>query len=278
MAASAFCFALMAALIKLLLPQAAPQVIVFWRGAGMALIFAAVAQRRGVSLLGHNRRTLLLRGVVGYLAVSCYFASVQHLKLGDAVLLQYSNPLFVALLAPLFMAEPSGRAHWALVGIAFAGLGLVVGAEGSLDSGVALGLTGSLGSGIAYMSVRHLTRTDHALTIMFWFPAVSVLGSLAMCLADGTTLWPATLQESLGLAAVMLTGLAGQVVLTLGLARTQAARATAITMTGPVFGLIFGWLFFQQAPLLLSSLGALVVITALCMLALRKPAQSAVDA
>ncbi len=271
MAASAFCFALMAALVKLLLPEAPPQVIVFWRGAGMCALLGAEAWRRGVRLTGTNRRALLLRGVVGYLALSCYFASVQHLQLGNAVLLQYSNPLFVALLAPLFMGEFASRAHWALVTIAFMGLALVVGAEGSLDSGVALGLSGSLLSGIAYMSVRHLARSDHPITIMFWFPAISMVGSTAMCVADGTSLLPATGTETIGYASVMLTGLAGQIVLTLGLARAQAARATAVTMTGPLFGLLFAWVFFAQTPSLLSAVGAAVVITALSMLALRKP-------
>ena len=50
---------------------------------------------------------------------------------------------------------------------------------------------------------------------------------------------------------------------------SMAARATAVTMTGPVFGLLFGWLIFGTPPAPVSVAGTIVVIAAVVLLARR---------
>jgi len=59
--------------------------------------------------------------------------------------------------------------------------------------------------------------------------------------------------------------------LTEGLARAGAARAVAVTMAGPLFGLAFDLLFFGQLPTVASSVGTLVVVAALMALGALKP-------
>ena len=56
----------------------------------------------------------------------------------------------------------------------------------------------------------------------------------------------------------------------MGLARAGAARATAVTMTGPVFGLLFGWLMFGTQPAPVSVAGTIIVIAAVVLLARRR--------
>ncbi len=266
---SAACFALMAAIAKKMLPHTPMQSVVLSRGLLMTATFVTLARRQGVPILGNRPWMLLFRGLLGYGALSCYFWSVQHLPLGDAVLLQYSHPIFVAAIAPFVLREATGRWHWPLVLIALAGVALIVGPGGDLRGPALIGLTGSMLSGVAYMAVRKLSKTEHTLTILVWFPLATIPLSLIWTLRAGSAALPRSGLEVAGHLLVFLTALLGQTTLTEGLARSGAARATAVTMTGPVFGVLFGWLLFKTPPTPASVTGTIVVITAVILLARR---------
>ena len=269
MVVSAACFALMAAIAKRMLPHTPMQAVVLSRGLLMTAVFVTLARRQGVRLLGTNPIMLMLRGLLGYGALSCYFWSVQHLPLGDAVLIQYSHPIFVAAIAPFFLREVTGRWHWPLVLAAMFGVSLIVGTAGHLRGPALIGLCGSMMSGLAYMAVRKLSKTEHTLTILVWFPLATIPLSLIVTLHTGRAAIPKSGLEVLGHLLIFATALLGQYTLTMGLGRAGAARATAVTMTGPVFGLLFGWLIFGTAPSPTSILGTAIVIAAVVLLARR---------
>ena len=271
MVVSAAMFALMAAVAKKLLPHTPMQAVVFSRGVLMTTVFVAMARRRGVPILGKQPWVLLVRGLLGYAALSCYFFSVQHQPLGDAVLLQYSHPVFVAAVAPFALAEPAGRWHWPLVLAALLGVALIVGPSGAPHGAALVGLCGAVMSGIAYLAVRKLSRTEDPLTILVWFPLASIPLSLVASLHAGADALPSSWAEVAGHLLVFATALVGQFTLTQGLARAGAARATAVTMTGPVFGLLFGWLLFGTVPSPASLVGTAIVIAAVVRLAAERP-------
>jgi drug/metabolite transporter (DMT)-like permease len=269
MVVSAACFALMAAIAKRMLPDTPMQAVVLSRGVLMTATFVTLARRQGVPVFGSNPPMLLARGLLGYGALSCYFWSVQHLPLGDAVLLQYSHPIFVAAIAPFVLREPTGRWHWPLVLAAMCGVALIVGPAGQPRGPALIGLTGSMLSGLAYMTVRKLAKTEHTLTILIWFPMATIPLSLVATLHTGRAALPKTGLEVAGHLLIFAAALAGQVTLTEGLSRAGAARATAVTMTGPVFGVLFGWLLFATPPSPASLAGTVVVIGAVILLARR---------
>jgi len=267
MVVSAASFALMAAVVKKMLPETPIQAVVLSRGVLMTAVFVALARRQRVPILGHAPGMLLLRGLLGYGALTCYFYSVLHLPLGDAVLLQYSHPLFVAALAPFLLGEGTGRGHWPLVLAALAGVGLIVGPSGELRGAAAIGLSGSALSGLAYMAVRRLSRTEHPLTILIWFPLATIPFSLAATIGLGRAALPRSALEVLGHLLVTGTALVGQFTLTHGLVRVRAAPATAVTLTGPVFGVLYGVLLFGTLPAPASLAGMALTISALILLA-----------
>jgi drug/metabolite transporter (DMT)-like permease len=267
MVVSAAAFSAMAAIVKGLLPDAPTQAVVLSRGVLMAAACTALALRLGVPLVGKRPGLLLLRGLLGYGSLSCYFWAVQRLPLGDAVLLQYTHPVFVGLLAPLLLGEPTRRQHWPNVLMALAGVALVVGPSGELRGAALVALVGSLCSGLAYMAVRDLARTEHPLTILISFPVATIPGSLVATLAAGRAAIPHGAVEIGAHLAVFACAMIGQVALTAGLARADAARATAVSMTGPVFALIFGLTLFGTVPRPASLAGTALVLVALWRLA-----------
>jgi drug/metabolite transporter (DMT)-like permease len=268
MVASAASFALMAGIAKRWLADTPTQAVVLSRGLLMSLTFIVLAKQRGVSLIGRQHRLLFTRGALGYVSLSCYFWSVQHLPLGDAVLLQYTHPIFVALLAPWLLRERTSARHWWIVLVAFLGVALVVGPTGELRGVTFVGLSGALSSGFAYIAIRHLAATEHPLTIMVWFPLLTIPGGLLGALLAGEGSVPRDLGEVGAHLGVAAAGMMGQMTLTWGLARIDAARGTAATMTGPAFGVLFGLLLFGTVPTPTSFAGMLVVTC--CAIALAR--------
>lgn len=277
MVASAAFFAAMAAFVKLWLARVPNQAVILSRGVLMSVVFVAAARWRRVPIVGKRPGRLLFRGLVGYAALTCYFFAVKRLPLGDAVLLQYSHPVFVALVAPWLLGEKVGRGHWGTLAVALAGVALIVGPSGDLRDAALVGLAGSMLSGLAYMTVRDLARTEAELTILAWFPLATIPGALAGTLASGRAAIPQNRMEVVGHLAVFVTGLLGQITLTAGLARAGAARATAATLCGPVFGMLFGLLLFGDIPKAASLAGALLVLGALARLATRGPVRESAD-
>ena len=266
MVAAAASFALMAAFAKKLLPETPIQAIVLSRALLMTTLFAFLARRRGVSVRGNRKGLLLARGLLGYGALSCYFFAVQHLPLGDAVLLQFSHPIFVTLLAPLLLKEKGSSTQWALTLLALAGVAMIVQPTGEFRPGAWVGLLGSLLAGLAYLAVRDLARTEHPLAILFWFPAASIPPALVATLMAGQAAIPRDLGEVMGHLLVAAAALAGQITLTLGLARSGAARASTVSLTGPVFGLLLGFLMFDTVPTIASALGTALVLISIGLL------------
>jgi drug/metabolite transporter (DMT)-like permease len=266
MVISAASFAAMAAFAKKLLPETPIQAVVLSRGVMMTTIFVAAARWQGVPILGKRPGMLLIRGLIGYAALSCYFFSVQHLPLGDAVLLQYSHPVFVAAVAPLFLGERTAGRQWLLIAAALFGVALVVRPAGEVRPEALVGVLGSMLSGLAYIAVRKLSRTEHPMTILLWFPLATIPFSLVATLHAGRAAVPRNGREVAGHLLVTAAALVGQIALTHGLARVGAAKATAVTLTGPIFGLALGFLLFGSMPTFASLAGTMVVLTALALL------------
>lgn len=248
MVLSSLFFAVMAAAAKIVGERVPMQQIVLVRGVLCALVTLWWLSAAGVSWRGRRPGILLLRGALGYAALSCYFWSVHHLPLAEAILIQQTHPVFAAAFAWLFLREPPGRRFAPALALAIAGIAVLVqpGAAGSFVGGwgVLIAFSGALLSAGAYVAVRDASRTEHPMALVFWFPAVSAVLALPGTVAAGPV-WPSG-AEWLGLGFIALAGQLGQVFLTRGLYRVPAGRATLANPLTTVFGAFLGWGVFGE--------------------------------
>jgi drug/metabolite transporter (DMT)-like permease len=271
MVLGAFYFSLMSLAVKLVGHRIPNQEVVLVRGV-LTLGFTYLLLRRAsVPPLGFRRRGLVARGFLGYGALSCFYFALVHLPLAEATVLQYTNPLWAALLASLYLGERIGRREVTLLALGLGGVLVIArpsflfgGTAAGLDPlAVAAGLAGALLSGAAYVGVRDLARTEHPLVIVFYFPLVTIPAALPAALAN--FVWP-TPGEWLLLLGIGIAAQLGQVSITRGLKAEPAGRATAIGYLQVVFAGTWGLLFFGDLPDLWSFAGAAVIL--LCTLAL----------
>jgi drug/metabolite transporter (DMT)-like permease len=253
MALGAFFFSLMSLFVQLVGQRVPSQEVVLVRGL-LTLAFTWVLIRRaGVAPLGNRRGALFVRGFLGFAALSCFYYAIVHLPLAEATILQYMNPIWAALLAGAVLAERLGRREVVLVVLSLVGViviarpGALLGApEATLDLfAVGVGLLGAMLSGAAYVGVRELSRTEHPLVIVFYFPLVTVPAALPGALANLVLPTP---REWLLLLGVGITAQVGQIYITRGLKREPAGRATAMGYLQVVFAALWGLAFFGEIP------------------------------
>lgn len=271
MAAGALFFSVMSLLVKVAGERLPSQQVVMARAViTLALSWWAV-RRAGVSPWGNRRGLLVLRGAVGFLALSAFYHSVVHLPLADATVIQYTNPVWAVLFAVPFLGERLRGRELLAMAASLVGVLVVMrptflfGAGASLPPvTVGIGLAGAVCSAAAYVTVRKLGATEHPAVIVFYFALVSTIGSIPIALPGA--IWP-TPGEWMVLLGVGIFTQMGQVAITHGLRLERAGRATATGYLQIVFAGFWGVLFFAERPDLATVLGAGLIVASTLTLA-----------
>lgn len=264
MLVSAFAFSVMTTLVKVAGDRLPSVEIALVRGAiTLALSWWAV-RRAGLSPWGNARGRLLARGLVGFVGMHCFFYSVTVLPLADATVIQLTNPLLVAIAAPLVLGEALRRSD--ALGVLLGLLGVVLLSRPSFlfgqvgeslpPLGLAAALVAMVASAAAYMLVRKLRETEHPLVVVLQFPLLVV--PLTIPLVVPVWVWP-TPFEWLVLLGIGASTQVGQVKLTEALQTEPAARATAVSYVQLVFAMGFGVALFAETPTAWTIAGSLAI-------------------
>ena len=265
MLASALAFALMTACVKLASNRGIPLLEIV---AARCLVSLAISyldiQRKGLSPWGTHRALLLARGCVGTFALVCVYYAVTVLPLAEATLLQYTHPVFTAVLALLLLKERIHLSTVTCIMLSIIGLVLMVGpgvvgtgSRGLPLFGVCMALLGAFGSAVAYVIVRRLSGLEDASVIIFYFPLVAF--PLAVLLGRDFVI-----PDPASLAILLLVGLftqAGQWNLTHAMRHESAGKASAYSYVQVVFAVFLGWAVFGEMPSPWTWAGGILIVT-----------------
>ena len=252
------CFGTMNALVKWTSFHADVWMIIMVRSAVIAFAVAIFATSRGLSLKVSDKRTMLLRCVVGLTAMILYFTALGRIPIGQAVTLQYTAPLFVALLSGRVIREKVEPMVALLVGTAFAGIVLIVSPDlSSIDSDALLALGSGFFAAMAYMYVRELRNTDSASSVVFWFAAFSVVGSIFQALPDVAGLEWKTIAALIGIG---IGAGGGQVGITMAYHRANAAWVSAFSYLTVIVATFYGFTLFNESLGASDLLGGLLIV------------------
>jgi drug/metabolite transporter (DMT)-like permease len=250
MVISALCFSLMGVCVKQVGGRLPAAEVVLARALISVVLSWWLLQRAGVSPWGQRRGLLVWRGAIGSVALLCVYVALAELPLATATVLQYLYPTCTALLAWLVLGERFGARLLLALGLGWSGVLLVSQSVARSGAGLAfstwpvlVAVIGALGTALAYVSVRALSRSEHPLVIVFYFPLVAVPLSLPWVVLNPVL---PTLIELVWLLGVGLFTQLGQMMLTYSLEALPAARATAISYVQVVFAGLWGWLLFGE--------------------------------
>jgi drug/metabolite transporter (DMT)-like permease len=255
-----FLFSLMDALIKWTAATYPIGQIIFFRNfVAFVPVFLVLHQAGGPALLrtrqlgGH-----VLRGLAGILSMVCIFTAFALLPLAEAVALSLSGPIFMTALSVPLLGERVGRRRWTAVIVGFAGVLLMTRPGiGVFQPASLLAVGGALFYALAMISIRRLSTTDPAATIVFYFTLfATVAGAVSLPFRWVTP-------DAVGLAFLVGIGLLGGIA---QLALTQAFRLAPVALVAPfdygalVFAVIFGYAVWRDVPDAFVVIGALIVV------------------
>jgi drug/metabolite transporter, DME family len=228
---------------------APPSLLLVLRYAVAALLLGAVFARRrrlaGLLVPGMWPR-LLLMGAFDAAAVLLYFVAIRETGVAVATFFLFVQPVWIALLAPRLLGSATEGAVYAAIGLALAGLAIILVPALSGDGvhASALGLLAGIGCGLSYagftLVAKGLMRRLDSGTLV-----------LAECTLDGLFLLPLALWQTLG-AGYSLTARDLLVALVLGVVCTAVAYALWMEGTRRVrvqHSAVLGFLTPVTAPL-----------------------------
>jgi drug/metabolite transporter (DMT)-like permease len=252
------CFGTMNALVKWTSINADVWMIIFIRSLVIALAVAIFARFQGISLKMNDPRKMFLRCLVGLIAMILYFSALSLIPIGQAVTLQYTAPLFVALLSGSIIREKVSTSVLISLITAFFGIILIVSPDlDSIDPNALLALGSGFFAGLAYIFVRDLRKTDSPSTVVFWFAAFSVLGSVFQAAPELSSL---TWEMTAALVGIGVGAGGGQVGITMAYHQANAAWVSAFSYLTVIIATIYGIILFDEVLSTKIIIGGLLII------------------
>ncbi len=243
----------------------------FWRQLPtVPILLLWFASRRQLAALASPRIKLHAgRAATGLVGMFLNFGAVTLLPLAEATTFNFTAAIWAVLLSALVLREQVGPWRWGAVLLGFAGV-LVIARPGSGGiplAGAAVALGAAFMIAVISIQIRDLSRTEHPLTIVFWFAAFSVV---PLACAMPFVMTPHTPYQWALLGGLALFGLLGQFLLTAALRYGAVASVIVMDYSSLVWATLFGWLAFGLLPPASTWFGAPLIVGAGLLIAWRE--------
>ena len=188
----------------------------------------------------------LLRGATGTAGNICFFWTVTHLLLADAMALQFSRPLFMIPLAVLLLGETAGWRRTIMSAIGFIGILLYARPfTAGFQPGAFVGALGALFGAFVVIWIKRLAASEPIRVIMFYY----AFWTMVLSAVPALVMWVTPTWHELGLLTVVgFLGISGQGMVTQGLAQGDATVLVPLDYSRIVYSAVLGYLIFGELP------------------------------
>src|SRR5262245_14397327 len=156
--------------------------IVFMRSIVMLAIVLALLPRAGLASIATRRIGVhLWRNVIQLLGQTLWVVSLGALTLATVFAIEFTMPVWTAILAALFLGEKLTAPRLVMLGLGVAGVMIIVRPGSEAFHPAALGMIlGSLCYSSSFIFTKRLTATDSALAVLFWMAVIQTPISLVV--------------------------------------------------------------------------------------------------
>ncbi|HFD80563.1 MAG TPA: DMT family transporter [Gammaproteobacteria bacterium] len=255
-------FASMGALIRFASQQLDNELVVFLRNLFGLLFLLPLILRQGWGATLRTRRLPLhlVRSLFGLASMYCFFFAIAHLPLADAVLLNFTAPLFIPFIAILWLKERVSVQLALAILIGFVGVIFILKPGSGLYSRVALvGLASGAFAALTMVALRRLSSSEPAFRVVVYY----ALTCTAVSLAPAVLAWRTPpLAAVAQMAGAGLFATAGQYLLSRGYGYAPASQVGPFVYVAVVFAAAYGWLFWTEVPDWMSLSGTVLIVLA----------------
>jgi drug/metabolite transporter (DMT)-like permease len=202
----------------------------------------------------------LYRSLMGSASMILTFAAFAMLPLADATALMFAGPLFLTALSVPMLGEKVGVHRWSAVLVGFVGVLVMTQPSGaSLQLGAFAAVASALASALSMIQVRQLSRTENAISIVFYFTAIgAVLTATALPFGFWTT---PTVLDAAVLVLIGLGGGIGQYLITQAYCYAPAAVVSPFGYSSIIWSTLLGYMIWSHLPTTPILVGAAIVIS-----------------
>jgi S-adenosylmethionine uptake transporter len=213
-------------------------------------------------------RLQVLRVVFSTLESGLFFWALAELPLAEVMTYYMAGPIYVTALSPFILGEQVGWRRWTAVAVGFCGVVLALHpSPGSLSLGTLCALLGSFCYAFFMVATRQLAGTTGTVLMTAQLVAALVFGGTLVVVQGWTSPGPVdfVLMFCLGVGS-----LGGNLCVNKSLRLAAASVVVPYQYTLILWGILFGYLYFDEVPNAFSIAGAAIIIAAGLFIFLRE--------
>ncbi len=244
------------------------------------VIFALILlikDRKGFRIKARDIPLFLALGLVSILFFTCcYFTAIRLMTMSTAAILLYTSPIWVMILAIIFLKEKITLQKILALILAFAGCILVSGFGGKVTLiGILVGLGSGLGYGLYSIFGTFALKKYSPYTVTCYTFLIAGLGSVfAANPIDLFAKISAVENKPALIGFVLLTAVVTAVIpfllYTLGLNMTTAGKAAVLATVEPAAATLFGFFVMKETVGPVAICGIFLVFAAIIVLSIKK--------
>lgn len=220
--------------------------ILFFRSVIGVILLSVIIHFSGWrQITGARHKIHLWRNLAHYIGQFCWFYGVAVLPMAVVFALEFTTPIWVALLAFVFLKEALNRARILTISLGFLGI-LVILRPGfaaiSTDSMVVM--LAAVGFAISLTVTKTLSRTDSVLSILFFMSLIQTPLSLVPCLFDWK--WPSA-EAWLPVTIVALMGLSAHFCITRAFRHADATVVAPLDFMRLPLAALIGFMLYNES-------------------------------
>jgi drug/metabolite transporter (DMT)-like permease len=209
----------------------------------------------------------LLRGALGITSLAAFYISLAGMKMPDAVAFNFATPLFVLVLAVLFLGEKVGWRRWSATLVGFIGVVVMVRPSPDMEPVVLWALLCCITAAAGLICMKFLTAHETSVTLAITLGGIAlVFGAIPAFLSWQ---WLSAGQWAL-LIGGALVNLASQQCMLTAFAKSDASSIAPLTYLRLVFAGIVAAIVFGEFPDLWTLAGASIIIGSTAYIARRE--------
>ena len=227
----------------------------------------------GFLLMRHGWKTFfppnvhlhIIRGIVILGTAFFMVSALRTLQLADFYGVVFLSPFIMLILSVMFLKEHVGWRRWAAVVVAFSGVIVLAGPQfNTFGEGFVYALLGALCSAASVILLRKIGRGSPLLLFAFYPSLFIVIVNGIMMMVTHTSL-PLQGEHAVLFALHGPAAMLGVVCTSLGYSKSPEASIVAPFMyTQIIWGILFGWIFFNADLTPTTIIGLVMIIGAGC--------------
>jgi len=253
---------------------------------GLCMIFFYLLLSGSLEQLrpGRKRKYLLLLGFLNAVTGICYFSAIRYSGISVAVLLLYTAPVYVNLLAPSILGEKSSSKSLLPLFLSLAGVLLIARPGevlGSLNAGsdfmkgLLFGLLSGLSFGVTIITIRYLRHDYTGISQTFWLTGISLFFMLPSALS---TPIPVYIGNFSTLLLFGLTITFAAILYLKGISGIRAQTGSILALLEPVSGIFFDTAVLKNPLYISTFLGCVLILTAAYLVSRKEPGDGSLPA